>query len=128
MNSADSLLEPALLCQAKHLNAEERIALADVYSRWSDQLTQSAWVADPDLTPLVTPPTVPRGFFLVNLSRWQREMLCDLGQQCGVDLRSAVRWAITSVVQRLNEKVRVAEMLGVHPKECWRLSEGREQN
>jgi len=112
------------------LSAKERLEVAEKFARWADQLFESAAQMNPDLAKSYSAPVpkVPRGFFLVNLAKWQENDLRKLARDCGVELRGALGWAITTVKINLRERVKLAKLLGVHPNECWRLTETNEKN
>ena len=124
----DTVLEPALRARTANLNAAERVQLAQVLARWADQLAESAMLIDPDLVPMIPPPKVPRGFFLVNLSRRNQDNLRKLARANGVEFRTVMRWAITRTRMELEEKIRLAKLMGVAPRACWSLTEGCKEN
>jgi hypothetical protein len=124
----DSVLEPELRELCGELTAIERAKTAEKFMRWADQLTRSAVLMDRDLVTRVPQPAVPRGFFLVNLAKWQREKLQRLARATGVDLRAVLNWALTKTRIELEERIRIAELAGVHPRECWKLIAGNNRN
>ena len=128
MKECDAVLEPELRELCGELNAIERARAAEKFMRWADQLTRSVVMMDPQLIPRVPPPQVPRGFFLLNLRKRQQAELRTLAHECDCDLRTMLHWAITTVRVRLEEHLRVARLCGVKPHECWKFTEGREQN
>lgn len=118
---ADAVLEPELRELVFDLDAAQRAKTAEKFMRWADQLTQSVIVTNPDLIVLAPPPKVPRGFVLVNLAQWQQDEFRQLARECGVNLRDVLRWAIIHTRCKLKERIKLAETLGVHPRECWQF-------
>lgn len=125
---ADVGLEPELLELCSGMRAGDRAKTAEKFMRWVNQLTQSVGVLDPDLVPLVEPPQVPRGFFLLNLANWQQNQLRRLARECKVPLRSVLNWGIAHAQTMLESKIKVARLLGVAPSKCWTLTTGDERN
>jgi hypothetical protein len=128
LNQADAMLEPELRELCGELTPEQRNKTAKKFARWVDQLLASAALTHPELVATKPPPDVPRGFILVNLAKWQQDDLRELARECGADLRGVLGWAITTVKMELREKIRIAKLLGVDPKACWRLCHGDEKN
>jgi hypothetical protein len=124
----DAVLEPELRELCCETDAIQRAKLAQKFMRWADQLTDSVAVTDPELIPMVPPPKVPRGFFLINLALWRREKIEALAKECGYDLRSVIGWAITQTREKLESQRDLARLLGVHPQDCRRLTYGNPKN
>lgn len=128
LKQSDAVLEPELRELCGELDAIQRAKTAEKFMRWADQLTESAMRMDPKLIPLVPPPKVPRGFILVNLAKWREEKIRALAKEFGCDLRSVLGWAITTTWMDLEEKLKIARMVGISPRACWRFVEGNEKN
>lgn len=120
VTKADAVLEPELRELVFDQDAVQRAKTAEKFMRWADQLTQSVIITNPDLVVMVPPPKVPRGFFLVNVSKHNLAEMRECARQCGVELRSMMYWAVIHVKSELQNKIKLAEQLGVKPKDCWR--------
>lgn len=119
VSSADAVLEPELRELVFDQDAAQRAKSAEKFMRWADQLTESVIIIDPDLVVMVPPPKVSRGFVKVQLAQWAQDDLRDAARECGLDLRAVLRWAFFRVRQDLDEKIKLAKELGIHPKDCW---------
>jgi hypothetical protein len=125
---ANELLEPELYTLCRNMSAAQRCEAANKFARWSEQLALSAMRLDPNIMPMREPPAVKPGFFLLNIARDRQRELRSLAQQCGVSLRTVLGWSFTRAYQRLKEKVRLANRLGVSPRDCWELTESNPDN
>ena len=128
LHESDGILEPELFDLCGELSATERVKAAQKFMRWADQLTDSAMLLDLALVPMVPSPKVPRGFLLVNYAKWQQDQLRALAHECGYNLSTVLRWALTKVQHELQEKIHVARKAGIAPRECWKLIEGNTRN
>ena len=108
----DAAMEPELRELCDHLNARDRVKAAKKFQRWVDQLTKSAIIMEPGLVPLIPPPKVPRGFFLVNLASYRRKEMQALARSQGVTVPMMMQWAMSSIENEMKERARVAEMSG----------------
>ena len=123
-----AVLEPELRELCDGLDAIQRCQTAEKFMRWANQLSESAMVMKPGIIPLVPPPKVSRGFFLVNLAQWQKDELKVLARDCGVDVRCVIGWAISKTKMQLEEKTRIALLAGIHRSDCWRFIAGNPKN
>lgn len=115
--------------QCRGLSAREREKLARKYQKWVNQLTESAIALDPETVPRVPPPKVPRGFFLVNMSRYQRaEWKALLRRTPGMYLPMVLQWAIHTTIIRARERVNLAELTGISPHDCYKFIGGSPRN
>ena len=121
VKKADAVLEPELRELCDQLNGAQRRKTAEKFARWANQLVESVMVMEPGAIPLLPPPKVPRGFFLVNLPRSDQKELRALAREAGVPLNVVIRWAITRTRMELKERQRAARLLGVRPNECWKF-------
>lgn len=125
---ADAILDPELRELCDHLDARARVKTAKKFQRWADHLTKSAMQLEPGIVPLIPPPKVPRGFFLVNISRREQEELRALARANHMPLRSAMKFAVLQEKRDLQERLRVAKLAGVSPHRCWELIDGNPRN
>ena len=126
---ADALLAPELREQCRGLSAREREKLARKYQKWVNQLTESAIALDPDTVPLVPRPKVPRGFFLVNMSRDQREeWKAILRRRPGVYLPMVLQWAIHRTIMRMREQAALMDLTGVQSCNCYKFLSDNPRN
>lgn len=125
---ADAVLEPELRELCGELSPEQRMKTAEKFLRWVDQLTHSVSITNPGLVKVLPPPKVPRGFFLVNLAKWMQDRLRQAAYECGCVPRDVITLAVRGAVWELEEKVRVARLAGVSPRDCWGLAEGSDRN
>jgi hypothetical protein len=124
----NAVLEPELRELCGDLDAVERARTAEKFMRWADQLTESAMRMQPGIIPMVPPPKVPRGFFLLNLRASEQNRLRALAQASGCELRNLLRWAITTVELQMEDRARVATALGIEPHQTWRFINGNPKN
>jgi hypothetical protein len=117
----DAVLEPELRELCGELDAIQRAKTAEKFMRWANQLTESVVLMDPHLIPRLAPPKVPRGFFLLNLTKWEQDELKAVARAFGTELRHLLRWGVAHVKVELEEKRRLARIAGVAPTECWRF-------
>lgn len=73
-------------------------------------------------------PKVPRGFFMVNLAKWEQDRLRALCREFGMELRTFLRYAIKSHELDLKEKLKIARELRIDPRETFTLLQGSEKN
>jgi tRNA(Phe) wybutosine-synthesizing methylase Tyw3 len=126
--SRNEFLETELKEVAADWSVEKRLNMSRKLARWAEQLFESAVLINPALSELYSPPDVPRGFFLVNLAKWQQNNLQKLARECGVNLRSAISWAITRTRIDLEARKKLSQLTGMKIWQCGRLMESNPRN
>jgi hypothetical protein len=77
---------------------------------------------------MVEPPSVPQSFFLVRLAEDEKRRLRELARECGMDLRRVMDWVVSSTQAKLQDRIKLARLVGVKPEECWTLCQGDKMN
>ena len=126
----NALLEDELRIVAAHWSAEKRLEMSATLARWAEQLFESAAQMNPDLAKshAAPVPKIPRGFFLINLSKSDEADLRSLAAELGYELRGIIKYGIAAEKWRLREKVKLVRLFGVNPFECERFIAGDKKN
>ncbi|HTD67119.1 MAG TPA: hypothetical protein VK846_11380 [Candidatus Limnocylindria bacterium] len=124
----DAVLEPKLRARCSATDAKARARLAEQLMQWAEQLRESVALMDLRLAAEMPTPKVPRGFFLVNMAQWRREKIEALAKECGYEMRAVIGWAVTKTWMELEDQIRVAQLMGVHPQDCRSFIHGEKQN
>jgi hypothetical protein len=124
----NSVIDDEALNFIRDLNAVERAKFAQKLAMWAEQCFQSAVLMNPRLGKTKPVPKVPKAFFLVNLPQWEKDEMRRMARECGVQLRSVFRWAVSDVREHLKEMHRITKLTGLSLIQSYPLREGNPKN
>ncbi len=64
-------------------------------------------------------PKIPRGFFMINLSEWEKKELRKLSRECGIELRNSLKRTLHNTQADLRCWARVKRLTGKNPFEMF---------
>jgi len=94
-------------------SAARRIKIARQLEGEAAALYASAFEMRPQLKRPAPPKKIPKAFFLLRMVRSEQDELRRLANSCGIDLRSALDWAVRNMRWNLKEKARIRLLTGM---------------
>jgi hypothetical protein len=107
------LLDHEIYKEARGMNAKQRLALAEKFTNWAEQLAASAFQMDPTVAKDVPEPAqIPRGYIMINIPQDDKKQLMKNARECGLDLRSVMTFVLRETVRRLQKEVMLTRLTG----------------
>jgi hypothetical protein len=119
-DSPNFLFDTEVYSVIRGLNAKQRLALAEKFANWSEQIAASARQMDPSISDAPMPSTMPKGFILINMSEGKKKRLAEMAKEAKLELRTVLKNALFGATQMLKEDIKLMRLMGVTR---WELSQ-----